>query len=124
MTPLFMALVVVCGTHTGVDTCLTQADVTNFYRERSACIARGQEMVKDATTAFAYGSVVGPYRVKIHCVTKKQSLEPAVKGKPASQGVVNAPSRVYPKAAPAPKPAPQPEAHWWWPFPTLSWWPF
>lgn len=120
MTPL-MAFVVVCGMGQGVDNCLTRVDVTNTYHDRAACIARGKYMAAEATRGFGYASVVEPYRVKIRCLTKKQTAEPTMKGKPDYDGKMSAPAR--PKA-PAPKPAPAPETHWWWPFPTPSWWPF
>jgi len=119
-TPMLMALAIVCGSHTGVDTCLSQADTVTLYAPTKAgrheCVMRGKELAEDAKRAFGYVRIVEPFRVKIHCVSKKPSVEPAVKGKPDYSGKESA-SRPAPVAHKAPEPAAISWWSWFWKWP-------
>jgi hypothetical protein len=110
---LFMVVATLCATKQGVDTCLVQAD-TALAKTRAECVARGQELIKNATTAFSYAHLPAPYRVKIYCAMKGTSVAKAQTGKPASTGTADVPAPVIK--------IDQPSQSWteylktWWPW--------
>lgn len=116
---MFMVVATLCGSKTGVDTCLIQAD-THLFKTKVECVARGKELISGATTAFGYGRVAGPYRTKIYCAVKGTSVAKAQTQTPAATGTVDVPApKVEIKTAPDATP---PSEHWYSPVTRL--WPW